>query len=456
MLLLVYSPFLKKATHKMPEAVASRTKKLLFNIAGTGAIKALNIGIGFLLVRFSIQFLGEENYGVWLAMLSFFTWFSAFEVGVSSSVRNFITKAFAESNFEQIKALIEKALKALSMIYVISIAAILVASFMFPIQHFFVGDGFEIPNFSFIFRFSTVFYLSHFVFFLLNTVYFAIHRTTASFLILAIQNALLLLGVVAMIQLVDTNQFLYYAIWFSVVPAATWSIASIVSYLTSLKQAKPSFTKTVFKKSEPFKIVNWAFFLIQICMLVIYSTDNLIIINLLGGTDVALYNIAFKYFNIIQVGFNLIIVPYWSSFTDAAHQKDVPWIKKNVSILLQIWLAFAVLAILMYLVAPTAYRLWMGKEMEIPTLLSMIMALSALLTAWIAIFSYFLNAVAELKAQRNIILVSAFINIPLSIWLLGLFGISGVIMATCVSLLPLAIVLPQQYLRVVQKMNIES
>jgi O-antigen/teichoic acid export membrane protein len=110
----------------------------------------------------------------------------------------------------------------------------------------------------------------------------------------------------------------------------------------------------------------------------------------------------------------------------------------------------------MYLVAPTAYRLWMGKEMEIPTLLSMIMALSALLTAWIAIFSYFLNAVAELKAQRNIILVSAFINIPLSIWLLGLFGISGVIMATCVSLLPLAIVLPQQYLRVVQKMNIES
>ncbi|MDP4934093.1 MAG: hypothetical protein NWR30_05235, partial [Salibacteraceae bacterium] len=360
------------------------------------------------------------------------------------------------SNFEQIKALIEKALKALSMIYLISIAAILVASFMFPIQHFFVGDGSEIPNFSFIFRFSTVFYLSHFVFFLLNTVYFAIHRTTASFLILAIQNALLLLGVVAMIQLVDTNQFLYYAIWFSVVPAATWFIASIVSYLTSLKQAKPSFTKTVFKKSEPFKMVNWAFFLIQICMLVIYSTDNLIIINLLGGTDVALYNIAFKYFNIIQVGFNLIIVPYWSSFTDAAHQKDVPWIKKNVSILLQIWLAFAVLAILMYLVAPTAYRLWMGKEMEIPTLLSMIMALSALLTAWIAIFSYFLNAVAELKAQRNIILVSAFINIPLSIWLLGLFGISGVIMATCVSLLPLAIVLPQQYLRVVQKMNIES
>lgn len=440
----------------MPEAVASRTNKLLFNIAGTAAIKALNIGIGFLLVRYSIEFLGEEKYGVWLAMLSFFTWFSAFEVGVSSSFRNLITKAFVESNFEQIKALIEKALKALSMIYMISIGAILVVSFMFPIQHFFVGDGSETPNFSFIFRFSTFFYLSHFVFFLLNTVYFAIHKTTASFLILAIQNASLLMGVLVMNHLFESNRFLYYVMWFSVVPAATWFIASIVSYRTFLKQARPSFAKTVLKKSEPFKMVNWAFFLIQICTLVIYSTDNLIIINLLSGTDVALYNIAFKYFNIIQVGFNLIIVPYWSSFTDAAYQKDVPWIKKNVKVLLQIWLAFAFLAILMYFVAPAAYRLWIGKEIEIPAILSLIMAVSALLTAWIAIFSYFLNAVAELTAQRNTIIVSAFINIPLSIWLLGVFGISGVIMATCVSLLPLAIVLPQQYLRVIQKMNIES
>ena len=49
------------------------TAKLLSNIKGSTILKGLDVLLNLLLVRYAIAFFGEEDYGIWVTILSFFT-----------------------------------------------------------------------------------------------------------------------------------------------------------------------------------------------------------------------------------------------------------------------------------------------------------------------------------------------------------------------------------------------
>ena len=73
----------------------------------------------------------------------------------------------------------------------------------------------------------------------------------------------------------------------------------------------------------------------QIAAVVVFTTDNLIITQLFGPAQVAPYSIALKYFNIAQMGFSIIITPFWSAFTEAYTKNDYAWIKNNIKRLIK-------------------------------------------------------------------------------------------------------------------------
>jgi O-antigen/teichoic acid export membrane protein len=148
----------------------------------------------------------------------------------------------------------------------------------------------------------------------------------------------------------------------------------------------------------------------------------------------------------------LVLLPYWASFAEAAHQKDKKWIQSNIKRLVMIWCCIALLAIVMVLLSNTVYKLWIGKDLEISTSLSLTMCISILLTAWYNIFGYFLNGISETKLQTKILIISALFNLPLSFLLLNYFESTGVILATCIALIPLGILLPLQYRSIIKQM----
>ncbi|MBK9532208.1 MAG: hypothetical protein IPO42_10475 [Chitinophagaceae bacterium] len=42
------------------------------------------------------------------------------------------------------------------------------------------------------------------------------------------------------------------------------------------------------------------------------------------------YNIAFKYFSVLQMGFLILLSPLWSGVTDAYNSGDLAWVKNAV------------------------------------------------------------------------------------------------------------------------------
>lgn len=424
-----------------PKGKSERSRTLLNNIFGSGIFKLLNVVINLLIFRYSILLIGEEEFGVWLALLSFLTWFSALEVGVSNGVRNHLTKLFADKDFSPIKSILESSYKVLIYIYFSIITVVLLASFLFPLDQLFISSELDV-DFLLTFQICICFYFLHYILFFVHNVLLATHKTKLTYLGYVLQNGIILVGISACYFLEVTPSLLIFCVWISAVPLVSWSLFSWVNYNSSLKTISPSLNKIF--NAKPIKISNEhrSFFIIQLCVLTLFSTDNIIIINLLSGKDVSLFNITFKYFNILIVGFNLVLLPYWASFTDAFHKKDVNWIKVHLMRLVKLWFLLILLGCGMLYFAETAFNLWIGKTINQNWNLSIFMLLSILLTMWNSIFSYFLNSISKIKLQLNLLIVAAFLNIPLTFILTESIGLEGAVLASCIALLPLSVGLP--------------
>ena len=395
----------------------------------------------------------KKKYGIWLTLLSFFTWFSVLEVGVSNSFRNNLTKFFTKSDIKNSKITITKTYRAVAIIYVFVSVLLIGSSLILPIDQLFLPDNYVALNFVMAFCVSSLLFMLYYIAFTLNTILLSTHYAKLTYIISAIQSLLTLGGIYVFLCFDIEPSFTLIFAWFSGIPLLVWLTANLIVFKTLLKDMAPSVSALFAKKVDKRMRINWSFFVIQLCTLVIFSTDNLIIINTLTGTEVLKYNVAFKYFNILIVVFNLVLVPYWSSFTEAATLKNKMWIKQHIKKLLLFWLGLVIAGAFLLIFSQLAYKFWIGKDLFISNALSIFMAISLLLTSWNSIFAYFLNAVSETKWQMIILIFSASINIPLSFYFIDIFQTKGVIIATCIALFPLSIALPIQYRTVIKSIT---
>ena len=406
--------------------------------------KGFNILLSFLLVRFTIQYAGDEIYGLWVTILAFLSWFSVIESGVSNSFRNKITSYFSEKNYEAIKLQIAMAYKSLSVIY-FALAAILVLVIYSTSFHTLFQSA-SIINSRYALAISVIIYFLYFILHYLNNVFLATHQAEKTYLFLLIQNTVVLLTLIGLNYSSIEASLNLICIIYTLGPLITWLLLNVVAFKRLLKKLQPSY-KHFQQSGNIFKKLNPSFFVLQLFTLLIYSTDNIIILNFLNGVEVAKYNVAFKYFNIITVLFNLILVPYWAIFSEAFYKKDKSSIVYSINRLLRNWGAMLGIAVLLVISSPFAYSIWIGKTMDISITLSLLMAISSLFTSWFNIFGYYLKSSNQLRLQTRLLVFAGILNIPLSILLIGFFNSEGVILATIISTLPLVIALPWQYKR---------
>ncbi len=416
--------------------------------------KGLNVLCTLLVVRFAIQFAGEETYGIWLALLSFITWFSALESGITNAIRNKITTYFADKKFVQLRQIIGQGYLTLSYTYLSALVLMLVGVLFFDLDQLLVPADYDSNQLKIASSIAITFYFIYFALSFLNAILLSTHQPAVTYLITLIQNLITLSGIL-FLEYSDTEPtLLIVCVWLSITPLLTALSSSLVLYRTKLNHLVPVFEKgKSFIVDKKNRTLLYSFLSIQVCTLIIYSTDNLIIVNYLSGEEVTKFNIAFRYFNLITVLFNLILLPYWASFAEAFHQKDNKYIKNSIRKLVKFWSLLMLLSIVMVIASHQLYQLWLGYEIEIPLSLSVFTALSIALSTWYTIFSYFLNSINEVSKQRNWLILSAAINLVLSIVLIQLMGTTGVIIATCIALLPLSIALPIQYKKLIAQLD---
>lgn len=104
-------------------------------------------------------------------------------------------------------------------------------------------------------------------------------------------------------------------------------ISNVWTFRTILKEYRPSIRFVRFSYAKDIMSLGILFFFLQILAIAFYQTNNLIISHYLGPEEVTVYNIAFKYINVLPMAFTIVLSPFWSAFTEAKVNEDYAWMK---------------------------------------------------------------------------------------------------------------------------------
>lgn len=429
---------------------SKRSINLKINLLASFILKAINIGISLLIVPITLQALDKEKYGLWLTLNSFITWFALFDFGLGNGLRNKFAEAKAKNNLALCQTYVSTTFAIIAII--IGVVFILFMACQ-PFLHWSSllnakpGEENELSILAII-VFS--FFCLQFILKQTTVILLADQKSGMVELIGLLGNVLSLLGILAVLHFFSSNSLLSLGIILSACPVIVLAAVYFILFNGRYKVFKPAINKINFKYSKSLLGLGVQFFIAQISSIVIFSTSNLIISQIMGPGQVTPYNIAFKYFNLITLGFQVVLAPFWSAFTEAYTIKDIPWIKNAIKKLVFIWGASCAGSAIMLLLCNTVYSLWVGKNVQVPFALSALYAVYVCVGNWNNIFVSFCLGAGKLRLQVYLSIFGGIINIPLTILFLKLFGLPGDVLAMILSIIAGSVLSPIQYLKIIK------
>src|SRR5690554_4899229 len=415
-------------------------------------IQVISVLIGLLYVPLLLDYLTQEKYGIWITLTSILGWFSFFDIGLGNGLRNKLTEALANDNLVLGK-------RYVSTTYAILICIFSVVLLVFHISNFFL-------NWNSILNTKTIdenelyiltsivftFFVLRFIVQLISVIYLADQKPSATKMMATGGNLLSFLIVLLLTKITLNGNLVLLGTIISAVPVLLFVVVSAISFNTRYKSLKPSVKAVDFKLSNTLLKLGTKFFFLQVAYIIVFSTSNVFITQFYGPAEVAVFNIAFKYFQIPVMVFSIIMSPIWSAVTDAYSQSDFDWMKKTLRQLNVISLLFVFGIILMVVISNWVYKIWVGDEIEIPMSLSVSLSIYSVMQIAIAPYSSFINGIGKLKLT----VLLTFLGILVYLILIFVFGnlfnnSTGIVMAIICTHVIGAIIQPTQTYKLLNK-----
>ncbi len=428
-----------------------RTIKAKKNILASVLVKCISVVTSFVLVPLTIHYLNPVNYGIWLTLYSVISWFGLLDIGLGNGLRNKFAEALANNDKKSAKIYLSTAYAMLYIIMASACVLFLLANQFLDWPHILNVDASKIVELRKVMAILFGFFCLQLVVKLISSVLLADQRTAIAGAINTVASVISL-AVVYILTKTTSESLLYLAFSIGLINVLVPVAVSIWFFRTHYKEYTPSFKHINFKYAKSLMNIGFMFFLFQSTALIVVATDNIIISRLMGAESVTPYNIALKYLSPITVGFTLISAPLWSAYTEAHTLNDMDWIKRITKKMMKIWIIVFLGTIPFVAISGYAYNLWVGREVVAPSLqLTICAAIYVLISSWNQIFGNFINGVSKMKVGFYLAIITAIINIPLCIFFSKYlnWGLSGIIIASSVSLIPDLIILPIQYYKIV-------
>lgn len=421
----------------------SRTLLMKKNIIASFLLKGGSIVVSFLLVPMTLGYLNPYEYGIWLTLNSVLSWVYLLDIGLGNGLRNKLAEARAKGDMQLGKIYVSTTFFFMTLIIVVFYGLFLIGQNFLDWYSILNVDPAKVDNLGSIVTVVMAFFCLSFVFKLIGNVYMAWQLPAMNDL-LAFVGSLISLIIIFILTKTSSGSLFDVAMTFSAVPAVVYAIAIPISFVY-LKEISPSIKAIKLRHFSPLISVGFKFLLIQVACLILFMTSNLIISRLFGPQEVTPFNIANKLFSAITMAFTIIITPYWSAVTDAYTKGEMDWIRRSVRKLRIIWGLFALAGALIVAVSPFIYKVWIGEDVHISLLLSILCCAYALIQNWNNIYAYTINGIGTLKVSLICAIIQAVIFVPLTILLGKVWGLNGIVASLCISLLLCAVVQPIQY-----------
>ncbi|UOY08835.1 MATE family efflux transporter [Muricauda sp. SCSIO 64092] len=419
--------------------------------------KFFSILISFLLVRFLLKYLDIADYGLWSVILSFLHWIVFFDLGIANGVKNKLAESLSEENWDDARAYISSGYIALfffaSMVYLV----VLAFSGLIDWQRLF--NVYDYNN-SFLAKLVLIilfFTLSNFVLSLINAVFNAVQRASLAVVNQFLTQLLSLVVVLLLITLSTSNLHLL-ALGYGLSMFIS-NLALTIWYFSKNKNLVPRLKYYDKQKLSPIIVLGLRFFLLQVTMMVILTTDRFILLQLTDRSEVARYDVVYRYFNVVMIFHTLINAPLWSMYTEAYQKKDHKWIEKTMKNLLILCGGYLGGLTALILMGDVVIDFWIDNDsLDLLTSNYIFMAVLIFFSIIHSILAYFTNGIGKTNMQLYTSIIGALINIPLSIYFVNELnlGLNGVVLATIISLFLFCALGPFQVIKEIKWLRNES
>ncbi|MDR0418971.1 MAG: MATE family efflux transporter, partial [Prevotellaceae bacterium] len=375
-----------------------RTLKIKKNVLGSLVLKGVSILISLLLVPMVLNYLDEERYGLWLTLSSIIGWFSLFDVGLGNGLRNKFAEARALEKDQLAKTYVSTTFAIISIIIVVVLIIFLTIN---PFLNWtnILNTTTESPQIlSTLALIVFVFFCLQFVFKLITSILLADQRP-ASVDLINVLGSLLSLIIIYVLLNVTNGSLILLGLALSSSPVVVLIIANILVFTGKYRIYKPSIKHVDFKESKSLMGLGFKFFIPQIASLIVFSSSNIIIAQIFNPSEVTVYNIAYKYFSLATMFFQILLAPFWSAFTEAYMKGEMEWIKNAIRKLILLWGMSCIVVVGMVVVANFAYAIWVGEQIDVPMALSICIAIYVCVANWNNIYVSFNAGVSKFFIQ---------------------------------------------------------
>lgn len=401
------------------------------NIVGSLFVKGCSIIISLLIVPLTLGYVSSDLYGIWLTLSSIIMWLNFFDIGFTLGLKNKLTEAIALGDMQRGKVLVST---TYFMMIAIFIPLCILLEMIIPHINwasFLNVTGNYNPDIIKTLHILAACLCAQMIVNVLTAVLAAYQKVALSSAFPVIGNFISLFIILLLTKYCPPSLSLL-ALAVSTIPIFVIIIASFILFSSSFKAVAPSWNFVKKKQIKDLFNLGSKFFLIQAQIVVLYQCTNILISNLSGPSDVTSYNIAYKYITISMMILTIIMAPLWPAFTEAYTNNDYSWMKNVYNKMCKLWGGLTVIVILMIIVSPIVYQLWIGEKAHVPLIMTVLIGIYTIVHSWDIIQVNMINGVGAIKLQTYMTLIGLIVHIPLSLFLGRYVSCYGVIISMIV------------------------
>jgi len=402
-----------------------RFRRAALTTVSAGGARAISLLAALISVPLTFRYLGPERYGIWMVLISIISVMGFADLGIGNGLINTISEAYGKDDHALAKEHLTSAfVMLLSVAVVLAVAGVVVYPFVPWLRLF------NVSTWSVAVEGARAF-LVLYSWFVISIPLGVVARVQAGLqqgylpqIIGAFGSISTLLALLVVIALHGNLAWLVFASTFGAVVGTLvngWLLFREHPWLVpSLHAFRQDSAKKVLR-------LGLMFFVLQCAVAVGYTSDNIVIAQILGAAAVASYAVPQKLFSFVGMLVGMGITPLWPAYGEALARGDVAWVRRVF--LGSLWLTLAIsvpLCTLLALAGPWILKVAVGKSLEAPILLLVVLGLWGVVSSVSAPIAMLLNGAGAIKAQTLIAVIASLTNLAVSVFLTRRFGVIGV------------------------------
>lgn len=422
----------------------SEYRIVTINILLSILLKAGSLAISLINTRLYIVFFQNNTVlGGWYAIMSILNWILYLDLGIGNGVRNRIVVPLENKEYHIVKKYVST---GYIVIGVISGIIIVIGTIISMQVNW--NSALNIPekdvSYDTLLIMVIISIIGVGIQFWLKTIisiYQALRKTAVTGICAMITNIIMVIFLILYPKAVNENDYILFACVYTLSTVSPFLLLSIFGYVKDLKQIRPSlryYSNTAVKEITK---LGLAFFIIQVALLILSSTDAWLIAFFFEPADGVEYQIYFRVFSIALTIFALFSQTIWSSITKYAGEGNIGRINKLYGFLNVIATLGGCGCMIVALLFKHIASIWIGDVYNnIDVLHAMLFAFWMLIQMIVNASTAVANGLGKLKCQSIFVPVAGIIKV-IGVVVASALGYdwTSVLVFSIVGLIPLVI-----------------